>query len=77
MWEECFAAANNGLKIKDKEAVYTMDPKVWGYALHDLLAISAHHLGLKDKAIEHGQIACQMESHDERLKNNLTYYASE
>jgi glycosyltransferase involved in cell wall biosynthesis len=77
MWEECFAAASNGLKIKDKEAVYTMDPKVWGYALHDLLAISAHHLGLKDKAIEHGQIACQMEPHDERLKNNLTYYASE
>jgi glycosyltransferase involved in cell wall biosynthesis len=76
-WEECFAAASNGLKIQNKEAVYTMDPKVWGFALHDLLAISAHHLGLKDKAIEHGTIAAQMHPNDERLKNNLVHYENE
>ena len=73
-WEECFAAASNALKIKDKQLVYTMDPEVWGAKPHDLLAISAHHLGLKELAIQHGQIAVDLEPQNERLVKNLEYY---
>lgn len=74
MWAECFAAASNVLAIKDKELVYTMDPSVWGSKPHDLLAISAHWLGMKDLAIEHGTIAADLEPNDDRLASNLAFY---
>lgn len=74
MWQECFAAVSNVLAIKDKELVYTMDPSVWGSKPHDLLAISAHYIGLKDLALEHGQIAVDLEPNNERLIKNLEFY---
>jgi len=74
MWAECFSAASNVLAIENKELVYTMDPSVWGYKPHDLLAISAHHLGIKDLAIKHGTIAVELEPNDERLASNLAFY---
>ena len=74
-WEECFSFSMRGLKIKDKALVYTCDPSVWGYALHDLAAISAYNLGLKDLAIQQGKIAAEMEPNDLRLQNNLSYYS--
>lgn len=73
-WEECFAASMRGLKIKDKALVYTCDPTVWGWALHDLAAISAHKLGLTQIAIEQGRIACEIAPDDLRLQKNLEYY---
>ena len=74
LWAECFSAASNVLAIENKELVYTMDPSVWGYKPHDLLAISAHYLGLKDLAIKHGTIAVELEPNDERLASNLAFY---
>lgn len=74
MWQECYNSAKRSLDIKDKALVYTMNPAVWGAEPHDLIAISAYHLGLKDDAIEHGQLAVNFEPNDERLKRNLEYY---
>jgi glycosyltransferase involved in cell wall biosynthesis len=74
LWEECFAAASNALKIKNKEAVYTMDPTVWGARPHDLLSIAAHKLGMTEEAIKHGELALQFEPNNERLIKNLEYY---
>jgi hypothetical protein len=51
-----------------------MDPSVWGARPHDLLALAAHNLGLKDEAIEHGLLAVEYDSNDSRLVNNLTFY---
>jgi tetratricopeptide (TPR) repeat protein len=73
-WEECFAYAMRTLRITDRAAVYTCDPAVWGYQAHDLAAISAWNLGIKDIAVKQGQIASDMEPHDERLKANLRFY---
>ena len=74
LWEECYAAASNALKITNKEAVYTMDPTVWGALPHDLLALAAHNLGMKEKAIEQGEIALKLEPQNERFIANLAYY---
>lgn len=74
MWQECFDACENALKIKNKEEVYTMDPVVWGSKPHDLLALSAHHLGRKDIAVQHGQIAIELSPEDQRLIKNLEFY---
>ena len=73
-WEECFAYAMRTLRITDRAAVYTCDPAVWGYQAHDLAAISAWNIGLKDIAIKQGQIAVDLEPHDERLKANLHFF---
>ena len=62
-----------GLKIKDRELVYTCDPAVWGYQLHDLASIAAWHLGIKDIALEQAKLALEKEPADQRLRNNLTF----
>ena len=73
-WPECFAYAMRALQITVREHVYTADPLVWGYQLHDLAAISAWNLGLNDIAAKHGQLAIELEPNDERLKVNLQFY---
>lgn len=74
MWEECYLACKNALAIKDKALVYTMDPSVWEAKPHDLCAISAYNLNLKEEAIEQGALALGFEPNNERLINNLKYY---
>lgn len=73
-WNDCYEAANRALSIKDKSLVYTMDPSVWEAKPHDLCAIAAFNLGLKDIAIEQGKLALAFEPDNERLKNNQQYY---
>ena len=73
-WAGCFSAAKYALSITNKEAVYTMDPSVWGAKPHDLFAIAAHHLGMKDYAVQHGQLAVDKDPNDKRLQTNLNFY---
>lgn len=70
-WHSCYYSALEGLRITDKALVYTCDPAVWGAKLHDLAAIAAYHLGLKDDAMIHAQNAVLHEPENERLKSNL------
>jgi glycosyltransferase involved in cell wall biosynthesis len=73
-WQDCHDAILEALKVNNKELVYTMNPAVWGSLPHDLLSISAYHLGMKELAIEHGQKAIDLDKDNERLKNNLLYF---
>ena len=73
-WQECYGAAIRALSIKDREFVYTVDPAVWGAQPHDLAAISAWHLGMKEIAAEQGHLALELEPEDGRLKENLSWY---
>ena len=73
-WQECYDSCKKALEIKDKALVYTMNPEVWGALPHDLLAISAYHLGYKQDSIEHGKIAVDLEPDNQRLISNLEYY---
>jgi hypothetical protein len=73
-WEECFAYAMRALRITNREAVYTCDPAVWGYQAHDLAAVAAWNLGLKDIAVQQGQLAVDLEPGDSRLRANLDWY---
>lgn len=74
-WQLSYDCATRALEIKDKALVYTMDPSVWGAKPHDLLALAAHYLGNREKAVEHGSIACELEPNDARLKRNLEFYS--
>jgi tetratricopeptide (TPR) repeat protein len=70
-WPECYAACRTALEIKDKAAVYTMDPAVWTEKPHDYLSIAAWHLGMKGEALEHCKKALEFAPSDERIKANL------
>ena len=71
-WAECYGAAMSALAITDRELVYTCDPEVWSAQPHDLAAISAWHLGLKEQALEHANNALSFKPDDERLKGNVS-----
>jgi len=54
--------------------VYTCDPTVWEHWPHDLAAISAWHLGMKDIAVEQAELAVEKSPNDLRLKANLKLF---
>jgi tetratricopeptide (TPR) repeat protein len=71
LWSECYGAAKSALAITTKEAVYTYDPKAWGYEPHDFASIAAWNLGLKDQALIHARDALALEPDHERLRRNV------
>lgn len=75
-WPECYGAAMTALDIKNRELVYTVDPSVWGALPHDLAALAAWHLGLRDEAVKHGSAALAIEPTNPRLLQNFGYYSS-
>jgi len=70
-WAECFAMSMRALQITNREMVYTCDPAVWGHWAHDLAAVSAWNLGMKDLAREQAAQALAHSPDNDRLKANL------
>jgi glycosyltransferase involved in cell wall biosynthesis len=77
MWNECLAASESALQIKDKTLVYTMDPSVWTEKPHDLASIAAWHLGLHEKARAHCLEALKFSPVNSRLLANLKFMGAE
>lgn len=73
-WERCYLNAKMALEIKEKAAWHTTDPKCWTWPPHDFAAIAAHHLGLKEESIKHGQMAVNFDPTNTRLIKNLEFY---
>lgn len=70
-WVECYGSSMKALSIKDKQLVYTCDPAVWGYWAHDLAAIAAWSMGMKEEALKHAKNAVELAPDDQRLVANL------
>ena len=75
-WQNCYWAAIDALNIKEKPLDYLCEEFAWGDLPYDLAAISAWHLGFKDKAVEYGTLAVFANQDSERLKANLDLYKS-
>ena len=73
-WEAALAAAKRSLEITEKPLEYLCEEFAWGSDPYDLAAVSAHHLGLKEKAIEYGEQALACSPKEERLIKNLASY---
>lgn len=71
LWLESYSSALQALEIKDKQAVYTMDPSVWTEKPWDLASLGAWNLGLKEEAIELCKKALEFNPTDSRLIRNL------
>jgi len=76
-WAECLAYAMRALQITNREAVYTVDPEVWGSQPHDLAAVAAWQMGLKETAIEQAKLAVALSPDDKRLQDNVKWMLGE
>jgi len=72
-WSGCLSAAKRGLECP-LAAHYLTDQGVRAWGLHDLAAISAHHLGERFTALVCGRAAHKANPTDGRLANNLSHY---
>jgi glycosyltransferase involved in cell wall biosynthesis len=77
-WAKCYEAATSALAIKEKPLEYLCEEEAWGHTPHDMLAISAYHLGKNAEALEHGTIALSIAPQEEkaRLSSNLSFYVA-
>lgn len=74
LWVECFHAAAQAVNIQTPTHDFTGDPDAWGAKPHDLLALAAYHLNLKDWAIVEGQKALDLDPENPRLAQNMKFY---
>lgn len=74
MWQQCRDACFNALSIENKPLDYLCEDWAWGERAADLMALSCHHLGLKEQAIKYGVLAVELNPTDTRLQNNLGFY---
>jgi glycosyltransferase involved in cell wall biosynthesis len=70
-WPLVFYMTEEALKITQKTGSYLLELDAWGYSLYDLGAICCYQLGLYKKSYEYAFKACEMQTNDTRLQQNL------
>ncbi|MES0137487.1 hypothetical protein NKJ88_21390 [Mesorhizobium sp. M0016] len=73
-WLNLFWACTNGIERTHRTGSYLDDQNCWGFRLFDLGAIASWHLNAMDRAVEWGQRALELDSVNQRLKNNLEFF---
>ena len=73
-WFNMYYAAKRALGCQLYKGLYLTEPDAYGWWPQDMAALSAHNLGMHEQAIHHGQIAVDLNSSDQRLKDNLFFY---
>ena len=76
-WEECYRASTEALALTERPKVYLSEPYAWGATASDLGAVSAWHLGKKEKAVELAELALSIEPGNERIAGNLRFFKSQ
>ena len=77
IWGSCLKMAEAALSIKEKPLDYLCEEFAWGPNPYDFAALSQYHLGNRNKALEYGKKAVELNPTDERLKRNLEFYTAE
>lgn len=70
-WSNCYKYAKKALDITQHPMDYSCTEESWGWLPHDLAAISAWNLALRQEALGHAQDALALNQQDTRLQNNL------
>ncbi|WP_146770271.1 tetratricopeptide repeat-containing glycosyltransferase [Mesorhizobium hawassense] len=74
-WRGLFWACANGIETTRRTNTYLDDSQSWGFRLFDLGSIAAWRMDSMPRAIEWCQKALDLNPNDERLKNNLEFFA--
>lgn len=72
-WAGGYNACSRALSIADRPRNYLSYGYAWGERPHDLAALCAWNLGMKDRAAEHLRQALALKPDDERLQANALY----
>jgi Tfp pilus assembly protein PilF len=76
-FQEAFDQFMSALDIRDRTTDYMVDPHSWdGYPFH-LLSWCQYHLGDKDEAIAHAEMAIELEPSNEYYKKCLRKFKNE
>lgn len=59
------------LNIKTHQKTYINEIFSWNNTVYDLLSVSEYYLGKYEDAVKYAKIALEMDSSNERIKNNL------
>jgi hypothetical protein len=73
-WPNLFWACSNGLQKTWRTSSYLDDGYCWGFRLFDLGALAAWHLNAMDLAADWGRQALELDSSNQRLQDNLTFF---
>lgn len=76
-WNTALYAVGKLLEITNRGTTYINDADCWGHEPYDLGALAAYYLGLRDRALELGEKACELVPNDARLQANLKWYRGE
>ena len=74
-WEECLEYSTKALEVKEKPLEYLCEDFAWSDTPYDLAAISSYTLGKYEDAVKYGIAAVKINSSNERLQSNLSYYS--
>ena len=74
-WDACRNYALMALAIEEKPLDYLCEEFAWGYLPYDLVAISSYNLGDSKMAFRYGGIALGFDPENDRLANNMKFYA--
>lgn len=73
-WSNLFWACTNGIEKTKRTDSYLDDASCWGFRLFDLGAIAAWRLNIMDLAVQWGQEALELDTENQRLKDNLDFF---
>lgn len=69
-WAQAYGAVIQGLSISGRPEHYLTTEEAWGYKIHDLAALCAFKLGMKEAAQKHIKTALRMAPHLDHLKRS-------
>ena len=72
-WRQCYDATTQALTKITRPQSYICTAEAWGSLAHDLRAIAAWNLGLKDEARKQAALAVEKDPTNERLISNLFF----
>lgn len=70
-WPLTLLFMESALAITEKSTVYVNTEQAWDHTPHDLAAIAACRMGMRERALPHAKEACALAPEDLRLRRNL------
>jgi glycosyltransferase involved in cell wall biosynthesis len=74
-WNQCLNYAEKALEVVNRPLEYLSESSCWDGTLEDIAAVASYNLGNYKKAVQYGVSALYYDKNNERLLNNLYFYA--
>lgn len=76
-WADALRAAEEAIAITERQWLYFENAAAWGAFPHDIAAVAAWQLGLRESARRHGENALALDPDNPRLQGNMAWYQTD